>query len=36
MRASSRVAFGFAWLVYAVTVALAWRKVLAARTGAAT
>lgn len=29
MRSSSKVAFAFAWLVYGVTVMLAWRKVLA-------
>lgn len=33
MRTSSRVAFVIAWLVYAVTVVLAWRKVLAVPTG---
>jgi hypothetical protein len=29
VRASSRIAFAFAWVVFAVTVVLAWRKVLA-------
>lgn len=33
MRRSSKVAFGFAWLVYGVTVVLAWRKVLAVPDG---
>lgn len=28
MRRSSRVAFALAWMVYTVTVVLAWRKVL--------
>lgn len=29
MRRSSRIAFAISWSVYAVTVVLAWRKVLA-------
>lgn len=29
VRPSSRVAFAIAWVVFAVTVVLAWRKVLA-------
>lgn len=29
VRASSRVAFAISWVVFAVTVVLAWRKVLA-------
>lgn len=33
MRTSSRVAFAVAWLVFAVTVVLAWRKVLAVPDG---
>lgn len=33
MRTSSRVAFAVAWCVYAVTVLLAWRKVLAVPDG---
>jgi hypothetical protein len=33
MRRSSRVAFGVSWIVFAVAVVLAWRKVLAAPNG---
>lgn len=33
MRRSSRVAFAVAWVVFAVTVVLAWRKVLAVPDG---
>ncbi len=33
MRRSSRVAFAIAWVVYGVTVVLAWRKVLAVPDG---
>jgi hypothetical protein len=33
VRRSSRVAFGISWLVYAVVVVLAWRKVLAVPDG---
>lgn len=29
MRPSSRFAFAISWIVYAITVVLAWRKVLA-------
>jgi hypothetical protein len=33
VRRSSRIAFGISWLVYGVTVVLAWRKVLAVPDG---
>lgn len=33
MRPSSRVAFAISWVVFAVTVVLAWRKVLAVPDG---
>lgn len=33
MRPSSRVAFAISWMVYTVTVVLAWRKVLAVPDG---
>lgn len=33
VRASSRVACAISWVVFAVTVVLAWRKVLALRDG---
>ena len=33
MRPSSRIAFAASWLVFAVTVVLAWRKVLAVPDG---
>jgi hypothetical protein len=33
VRPSSRIAFAIAWVVFAVTVVLAWRKVLALPNG---
>jgi hypothetical protein len=33
VRASSRIAFAIVWVVFAVTVVLAWRKVLALPNG---
>jgi hypothetical protein len=33
VRRSSHIAFGISWLVFAVTVILAWRKVLAVPDG---